>query len=188
MTQIRLPLLLLILAALLAGCPTETDDDDSAVMDDDDAMDDDDVVDDDDSAVADDDDAVDDDDTKDDDDAADDDDSAPTIMTFTSIWTSVISSGCSCHAGSTHNPSGFAFDGDQQTAYDMLVGAASTQVPSMDRVEPGDSTASYFMHKLDGTHASVGGSGEQMPRSGCCLDQAVRDDIRAWIDAGANNN
>ena len=58
----------------------------------------------------------------------------------------------------------------------------------MDRVEPGDSTESYVMHKLDGTHASVGGSGSQMPLAGCCLDSATRDGIRAWIDEGAPDN
>jgi len=43
------------------------------------------------------------------------------------------------------------------------------------------------MHKLDGSHTT----GQQMPR-GCsgsnCLDQTTRDRIRAWIDAGAQDN
>ena len=58
----------------------------------------------------------------------------------------------------------------------------------MPRIDPGDSTNSYVMHKLDGTHVAAGGSGGQMPLSGCCLDETTRDNIRAWIDGGALND
>jgi len=58
----------------------------------------------------------------------------------------------------------------------------------MDRVEPNDSTQSYLMHKLDGTHLGVGGSGSQMPLGGPFLSQGDRDGIRAWINSGAPQN
>jgi len=113
-------------------------------------------------------------------------------FSFDELWTQVVSTNCSCHSGSSHS-TGFAFNGSQGTLYSLWVGSSASgvpsfQLPSMDRVEPGSSLQSYVMHKLDGTHAAVGGSGAQMPL-GCtgsnCLDQTTRDRIRAWIDSGA---
>lgn len=112
-------------------------------------------------------------------------------LTFDEVWT-LISGNCSCHSGSSHS-TGFAFNGSQSVLYDVWVGASATgvtssQLASMNRIEPGDSTLSYVMHKLDGTHLTAGGSGARMP-FGCsgsgCLSQSQRDGIRAWIDSGA---
>ena len=192
------------------------DDDDSAQPGDDDDSaqpgDDDDSAqpgDDDDSALpGDDDDSAqpgDDDDSAlpgDDDDSAlpgDDDDSASGVPALT--WTEVygIVQGCGCHSGATHS-TGFAFAGDSMTAYGVLVDVPAFETATtsgIDRVEPGSSEDSYFMHKLDGTHVAgllsdgvtaVAGIGSQMPLSGTPLSQEQRDGIRAWIDAGAPNN
>ena len=139
--------------------------------------------DDDDDSAGDDDDA-----TGDDDDSAtgDDDDSTGTAAyTFSDIYTNIVSTGCSCHNGGSSG--GWTFAGSQANLYTAWVNAPAGQA-SMDRVEPGDSLNSYVMHKLDGTHANVGGSGQQMPLGGTALSQADRDGIRAWIDAGAPNN
>ena len=60
--------------------------------------------------------------------------------------------------------------------------------PPMDRIEPGQSSLSYLMHKVDGTHLGVGGSGDQMPKNNPPLPQASREILRDWIDQGAQNN
>jgi hypothetical protein len=73
----------------------------------------------------------------------------------------------------------------QQEVYDAMVGVPSIQVPSMNLVEPGDSTISYLQHKLDATFLGVGGSGENMPRELRLLNAVVRDRLRDWIDRGA---
>ena len=82
-----------------------------------------------------------------------------------------------CHAG----PPGFGFDKPEQ-----IVGVSSVQVPSMFLVTAGDRANSYLYHKIDGTHLSVGGSGQRMPRGGYpALPQVDIDLIGAWIDGGA---
>ena len=131
----------------------------------------------------DDDDAADDDDAVDDDDAADDDDSA-SGTSFSSVYSTIIESGCSCHAGASHS-TGFAFNGDEQTAYDVLVDVPSAQAAGLDRIEPGSPVDSYLWNKVNGTQNSVGGSGGQMPLAGCCLDQTQLDTLETWINDGA---
>lgn len=66
------------------------------------------------------------------------------------------------------------------SGYDLLVGVASTELPDMARVTPGDSSMSYLAHKLQGTHADVGGSGMRMPPAG--LPAGEIETILAWID------
>jgi hypothetical protein len=56
------------------------------------------------------------------------------------------------------------------------------------RVRPSVPDSSYLVHKIQGTQASVGGSGGQMPLGGAPLSQSQIDLIRAWIAAGARNN
>jgi hypothetical protein len=58
----------------------------------------------------------------------------------------------------------------------------------MMRVKPFLPDSSYLIHKIEGTQADVGGSGERMPRGGMPLTQAQIDLIRAWITVGAKNN
>ncbi|MEE2829357.1 MAG: hypothetical protein VX498_09225 [Myxococcota bacterium] len=135
--------------------------------------------DDDDSAGDDDDSAGDDDDS-----SGDDDDSAPTVPTWTDVYFNVISANCSCHISGA---GGWAFNGLQTTAYNVLVGVSSNQ-SSLARIEPGSAEASYLQHKLDGTQGTVGGSGQQMPRNSPALPESLRDMVRAWIDAGALDN
>ena len=72
-----------------------------------------------------------------------------------------------------------------------MVGVPSTQLPSMALVEPGNPSASWLMHKLDGTQETfagqcVGGScGLSMPIRQSQLLPVVREAIRDWIAAGA---
>jgi len=119
--------------------------------------------------------------------ADDDDDSAVEALSFPDIY-GLIAVNCNCHSNSAHD-SGFAFEGSQTTLYENWLGsgdgAQSFQNPSMNRITPGDSTQSYVMHKLDGTHLSAGGEGSRMPQGGPFLSQEQLDGIRAWINEGA---
>ena len=95
-----------------------------------------------------------------------------------------------------HGPP-FPAQGQDLTDYTTITSTAidvpanETILTSMlDRIEPLDSTLSYLIHKIDGTHLdpAVQGSGLQMPRLRPPLPQANRDLIRAWINQGAQNN
>jgi hypothetical protein len=84
-----------------------------------------------------------------------------------------------CHIGSAS--AGLSLANDFTTS---TVGVASTQVPNMKRIAPGDKDASYLFHKLRGTHQTVGGSGMRMPRTGPpFLSDADIDRVGAFIDA-----
>lgn len=91
-----------------------------------------------------------------------------------------------CAAGNCHSPP----NPKKKVDASSYAGLASTciNVPSgqspLDFIEPGDSTASYLMHKIDGTQGSVGGRGGQMAVG----SPSEADLIRAWIDQGALNN
>lgn len=87
---------------------------------------------------------------------------------------------CDCH-----NPgSGGLKMGDVDTAYMQLVGVMSTEAP-LNRIEPGDTEASYLWHKINGTHIDAGGSGKMMPLGAPPLPQGTIDLIQEWIDGGA---
>lgn len=62
------------------------------------------------------------------------------------------------------------------------IDVASTQVPALKRIEPGDKSKSYLFHKISGTHKSVGGSGDRMPKGGAALSKDQIDGIGAYID------
>ncbi|MBX2801696.1 MAG: hypothetical protein KTR31_28720 [Myxococcales bacterium] len=70
-------------------------------------------------------------------------------------------------------------------AYDLLVGVPSEQVPTMARVEPGDLDNSYLLHKLQGTHRSVGGKGDRMPSARPELTEVEMGNLVRWIEQGA---
>lgn len=81
----------------------------------------------------------------------------------------------------------FGLDLRPSSAWGSLVDVPSAEAP-LDRVEPGDSALSYLVHKLEGTQASVGGSGDPMPFGGPPLPPAEIQLIRSWIDQGAADN
>lgn len=72
-------------------------------------------------------------------------------------------------------------------AYSEMVGVASSQLTSMNLVEPGDSGNSYLWLKIEGTHAGVGGTGDSMPPfgSGYSLTAEMSSLIERWILIGA---
>lgn len=69
-----------------------------------------------------------------------------------------------------------------------IVGVPSTQAPRLLRVNPGNSSASYIINKLENTHLAVGGSGQRMPLALPPLPPQQIQLIKDWIDQGAQNN
>ena len=90
-----------------------------------------------------------------------------------------------CHAPPLTDPPSMDLSAGQARA--SLVGVQSVESP-LERVAPGDSQASYLLHKLLGTQVQAGGSGERMPLGGPYLPDAGIDLIRGWIDQGAVDN
>jgi len=97
------------------------------------------------------------------------------------VQSQVFSASCtSCHSGSSPSQ---GLNLSAGAAYGNTVNVASTQVPSLDLVEPGDADSSYLMQKLEGTAQT----GAQMPNGGPYLNSTLRQLVRDWIDAGAQN-
>jgi len=113
---------------------------------------------------------------------------------FAAIHAAVLDGSCGgCHGGS----GGLSGLGDCNTAIANLVDMPSVRLPTMDRIEPGDSANSFLVHKLEGTQGAfnamcTGGGGNpcgfQMPLGGPFLAQHIIDSLKAWIDAGATND
>lgn len=104
----------------------------------------------------------------------------PVTASFADINERVLQVSCAtsgCHAGQFAQSPRL----DENT-YNNLVDVASTERPSMDYVEPGDSENSWLMKKLLGEGTTI------MPSGGPKLDDAIIDSIRVWIDNGAMNN
>lgn len=90
-----------------------------------------------------------------------------------------------CHAGTSPQQGQNLSEG---LAYQAIVNVPANERAGMMRVRPSQPDSSYLVHKIQGTQASVGGSGGQMPLGGTPLSQSQVDLIRAWIAAGAKNN
>lgn len=106
-------------------------------------------------------------------------DGGPLQPTLASIQRNVFTPACTgCHAGAGA-PQGLRLDAANSAT--SLVGVASTEVPSLLRVAPGDPDASYLVRKLEGS-ATVG---ERMPLGGPFLDATTIGVIRQWIADGA---
>lgn len=103
--------------------------------------------------------------------------------TFSSIQTNLFSTVCvACHSGS-NPPQGLNLEADQ--SYGLLVDVPSSEVPTLNRVEPGDPDNSYIIHKLEGTAAV----GLRMPANGPpYLTAGQIAVIRQWISDGAIDN
>ncbi|MEM7156629.1 MAG: hypothetical protein AAF799_27525 [Myxococcota bacterium] len=90
--------------------------------------------------------------------------------------------------GGCHEPGGQGAVLDLTgNAYFAIYEVASQQ-STLNLIEPGDHEASYFWHKVNGTHNSVGGMGGRMPRGMGAepLSSNSIDDIADWIDQGAS--
>lgn len=98
---------------------------------------------------------------------------------FASIQALVFTPVCTqCHVGAAA-PMGLRLDA--ANSYGSLVGVASSQVPTILRVRPGDPAGSYLVQKLEG-RAAVGA---RMPFGLPALPDATIRVIRQWISDGA---
>ncbi|MGI9232102.1 MAG: hypothetical protein ACR2RD_00590 [Woeseiaceae bacterium] len=103
-------------------------------------------------------------------------------VTLADIQASVFTPSCAtsgCHSGSSP-PQNLRLD--DGFSLGNLVGVPSGEVPTINRVEPGDPDNSYLVQKIEGTAAV----GSRMPLGGAALSSDLIDDIRQWIQDGAN--
>lgn len=106
-------------------------------------------------------------------------DSGTLQPTFQSIQANVFTPLCTgCHAGASA-PLGLRLN--EGSSYALLVNAPSAEVPSLQRVQPGNPDASYLIRKLEGTAAV----GSRMPLNQPPLPAATIAVIRQWIANGA---
>jgi hypothetical protein len=100
----------------------------------------------------------------------------------------VLSANCAlsgCHVGP--NPV-LGQDLTVGRTFSNIVDVPSVEVPSLRRVRPFLPDSSYLVHKIQGTQAAVGGSGDRMPLIGGPLTEGEIAVIRAWIAGGALDN
>jgi hypothetical protein len=84
-----------------------------------------------------------------------------------------------CHIGA-NAPQGLRLDA--ANSYAMIVNVASSEVPGLMRINPGNPDASYLVQKIQGTAAQ----GVRMPANGPpYLAQDQIDLVRRWVAAGA---
>jgi hypothetical protein len=104
----------------------------------------------------------------------------PPNTDFQEIQATIFTPVCTtCHVGA-NAPQGLRLDA--ANSYALLVNVASSEVPALLRVNPGNPDASYLVQKIQG-NAAVGG---RMPLNGPpYLSQAQIDLVRRWISAGA---
>jgi len=107
-------------------------------------------------------------------------------VTLSQLQSTIFTPICSvCHTGGGSSlPASMDLTSSAAT-FAAIVGVASTEVPSLLRVNPGNPDASYLVHKVEGAPDIVG---SRMPLGGAPLDPTSIANIRAWISAGAQNN
>jgi len=102
--------------------------------------------------------------------------------TFTAVKAQILTPNCArsgCHGNGSAN-AGLAMDAD--VAYGNLVSVASTQRPSLTRIEPGNPADSYLWRKVNGGPDIFG---QRMPAGRPALSQDLLELLEAWILAGA---
>ncbi len=110
------------------------------------------------------------------------------VVTLTNHVQPIFSASCAlagCHTGASPQEGQNLSAG---LAWSNTVNVASAQLPTMNRVTPGNPSQSYLVHKIEGTQLSVGGSGVQMPEGGPPLSSQNIAIIRSWITKGALDN
>ncbi len=107
------------------------------------------------------------------------------LATFTAVQTRIFDASCAfsgCHGGSSP---AMGLDLSSGTAYSNIVNIASSQQPSVDRIEPNQPDSSYLYLKVI-DDPSITGS--RMPRGAPALAQELIDLLRDWIERGAPND
>lgn len=105
--------------------------------------------------------------------------------TFTRVQQEIFNPSCAlsgCHSAAS-SASGLNLAAG--AAFNNIVNVASVEQPSKDRIEPGNPVGSYLWLKVTGD-SSI--SGVRMPRGRPALSQDRLDLLRAWIEAGAQND
>lgn len=108
-------------------------------------------------------------------------DPVDTTATWATDVAPILESKC---AGCHFDPPGAPLGGFELVDRASIVDVASDQAPALPYVTPGDPDASYLWHKVNGTQASVGGSGQAMPLS-AALSASDLATIEGWILGGA---
>src|SRR3984957_3360791 len=104
----------------------------------------------------------------------------PFTADFESIQENVFTPICSpCHSGASA-PQGLMLDAAH--SYNLLVGVPSNEVPTLDRVKPGDPASSYIIIKLTNGAGIVG---NQMTSGKNPLRPAPLPPTSQWIPNGA---
>jgi hypothetical protein len=93
-----------------------------------------------------------------------------------------------CHGTTNTQPGNKPMRLTTGQAYDAIVNVSSAQLLSMNRITPGDPDQSYLIHKLQGTHQGVGGTGGRMPAGQSPLAPSVIAMMRQWVSQGARRN
>jgi hypothetical protein len=108
---------------------------------------------------------------------------AGALSTLTSIQTNVFTPRCSgCHNGASATLPGAMNLTNAAASYAALVGIASLEVPTLQRVTARNPNDSYLIRKLEGGPNIVA---NRMPLVGPPLPQTTIDSIRLWITNGA---
>ena len=102
--------------------------------------------------------------------------------TLSSIQRELFNPSCAGHHGGSQAEADL--DLTEGESFANLVNVMSIQV-GLNLVEPNDAENSYLIHKLDGRAGIVGA---RMPPNGPFITDEALDVIKAWIDAGAQNN
>jgi hypothetical protein len=106
-------------------------------------------------------------------------------VTLTELQSSLFTPTCAlagCHNAASARAGLVLEDG---LTFEATVNVASSQVPSIDIVEPGDPERSYLIKKLRGDSDI---SGARMPDGGPFLSAERIADVASWIDSGAPEN
>jgi hypothetical protein len=91
-----------------------------------------------------------------------------------------------CHSGVGAQLPGVLNLTGVSASHASLVGVASVTSPAVQRVQAGNATNSFLIHKLEGTVPGGGAvPGSRMPLGGQPLSAATIAAIRQWIDNGA---
>jgi hypothetical protein len=105
--------------------------------------------------------------------------------TLTQVQQQIFTQSCAfsgCHGGSSPQQ---GMDLREGAAFSNIVNVASSERPSLDRIEPSDPDNSYLYLKVIGD-SSI--SGSRMPRGAPALSQNLIDLLRDWIERGAPND
>jgi hypothetical protein len=108
-----------------------------------------------------------------------------TAATFSAGVQPIFTASCAvaaCHSGSAPQ-SGMNLSSG--SAYSQLVGVASVECSTLERVEPGSPDLSYLVQKIEGAGSCF--TGQRMPVGGS-LDAAEIATIKGWITAGAKDD